>query len=141
MNGKKKYLVIALLLVLGFGAISFAGGNEETEPVGGNASKIEEKDKEETPNRVDDVVTDEGSEDEENEDDTQLVDDTITSPTITRPVGNTSSAGSGEIVEPETQVDLGLLVTNTEKMIYDATSKENVEDAKEYYNSNEITSK
>ena len=123
MNGKKKYLVIALLLLLGFGAVSFAGGNEEElEPVGGNNSQVEDKKGNETPNRVDEeVVSDENAQDD------NLATDTTT-PNTTTPNSNTSS---NTTTTPENQVDLALLVTNTEKMIYDAVTKENVNDAKD----------
>lgn len=133
MNGKKKYLVVALLLLLGFGAISFAGGNEEElEPVGGNNSQIEDKNDETEPNRVDDIVSEE---DEELED--ELANDTTT-PTTSGQTGNTGSTGSNTTTTPVPEVDLALLVTNTEKMVYDAVTKENVEDAKKYYDENTI---
>ena len=42
MEGKKKYVVIALLLLLGFGAISFAGGGEdELDPMNDNTSDVD----------------------------------------------------------------------------------------------------
>ena len=128
MNGKKKYLVIALLLLLGFGAISFAGGDEEElEPVGGNSSKVEDK-KDETE-KFEDVVTN----DEEDEDE-----DTTTA-TTTQNASNSNTVNNEELTEePEVEVDLSQLVTNTETMIYDAASKENIEEAKEYFDNNEI---
>ena len=130
MNGKKKYLVIAILLLLGFGAVSFAGGNEEElEPVGGNNSQIEDKKDDAKPaNPGENIVSEE---DDELED--ELVNDTLP-PVTTRPSGNTQNNNES----PEEQVDLALLVTNTEKMIYEAATKENVEDAKKYYDNNEI---
>lgn len=135
MNGKKKYLIVALLLLLGFGAVSFAGGNEdELEPVGGNNSQVEDKNGTQEPNRVDDVVLD------EEDDDTELVDD-ITEPTTTVQNSN-ANTGSNRPTQNNTanepQVDASLLVSNTEKMVYDAVSKENVDDAKGYFDTNEI---
>ena len=54
---------------------------------------------------------------------------------------NANSNSSNTITRPETSIDLALLVTNTEKMIYEATSRENVEQAQNYYESNEIKGK
>lgn len=130
MNGKKKYLVIALLLLLGFGAVSFAGGNEEElEPVGGNNSQVEDKAEEVEPNKVDDIVSE-----EDNETEDELAGDT----TVLTTTGQTGRTESNTTPTQEPELDPTLLVTNTEKMVYDAVTKENVEEAKKYYDTNEV---
>ncbi len=140
MNGKKKYLIVALLLLLGFGAVTFAGGNEdELEPVGGNNSKVEDKNNNTTPNKVDDVVIEEDEDDQQEE----LVENTTTPNTTVQNENNGSSSNNGSNTsdrptQQSPSIDPALLVTNTEKMIYDAASKEHVDDAKEYYDTNEV---
>ena len=140
MNGKKKYLIVALLLLLGFGAVTFAGGNEdELEPVGGNNSKVEDKNNNTAPNKVDDVVIEEDEDDQQEE----LAENTTTPNTTVQNENNGSSSNNGSNTsnrptQQSPSIDPTLLVTNTEKMIYDAASKEHVDDAKEYYDTNEV---
>ena len=60
MDGKKKYVVLLVLLLLGFSVISFAGGNDETEMIGNNeVVKTPEEKAEERIQKVENNPTEE----------------------------------------------------------------------------------
>ena len=124
MNGKKRYLVVLLvLLLLGFSVISFAGGNEE-EPAGMdialNAETVEEAVKlvEENPTEeaIEEVleVIEEVENIEERETLTKRVEDT-------RPAVNPAK-----------------LITSVEKMVDEADNKNAIDEAQKFFEDNDI---
>ena len=134
MDGKKKYLVLALLLLLlGFGAITFAGNDEELEPAGGNDSQVE-KDNDLTPERVDDVINDVSDNQElldDNNDNTNVVNNA--NPGVTN--GNQGNGNANPVLP---QVDPATLIAEVEKMVGSATKKEDVDGAESYYDDNKV---
>lgn len=124
MNGKKRYLVVLLvLLLLGFSVISFAGGNEE-EPTGMdialNAETVEEAVKlvEENPTEeaIEEVL--EVIEEVENIEERE---------TLTKRVENTRPA-----------VNPAKLITTVENMVDEAENKNAIDEAQKFFNDNDV---
>ena len=136
MNGKKRYLVLALLLLLGFGAMTFAGGNDELEPVDGNNSNQVDGNGNATPERVDDAFNSDIVEDQnllnDNNDNNNNV---VTNPNAGNQNGNTANGNNNPVtptVNPET------LIAEVEKMLSEATKKEDVDGAEKHFNDNDV---
>ena len=134
MEGKKKYVVIALLLLLGFGAISFAGGGEdELDPMNDNTSDVDK-----------DGVMDDGADsndntvefDEEEEED-EIVNQVIV-PVENQGAVNNNFGNNGEGEETPVVINPTSYVAAVEQMIYGATNKDNVGEAKTYYGDNKV---
>lgn len=124
MNGKKRYFIVLLvLLLLGFSVVSFAGGNEEetgnmntainTNDVEEAVKLVEENPTEETIEEVLDII-----EEVENIEEREAYTERVES---TRPA-----------------VDPAKLITTVETMIDEAENKVEIEDAKKYFDENEI---
>ena len=131
MNGKKRYLVLALLLLLGFGAMTFAGGNDELEPADGNNSGQVDGNGDSTPQRVDDAFN------SDIVDDQNIVDDNnvVVNPNAGNQNGNPGNGNNNPVtptVNPET------LIAEVEKMLGEATKKEDVDGAHKYFTDNEV---
>lgn len=132
MNGKKRYLVLALLLLLGFGAMTFAGGNDELEPADGNNSGQVDGNGDSTPQRVDDAFNSDIVEDQNIVDDNNNV---VANPNAGNQNGNPGNGNNNPViptVNPET------LIAEVEKMLGEATKKEDVDGAHKYFTDNEV---
>lgn len=139
MNGKKRYLVLALLLLLGFGAMTFAGGNDELEPVDGNNSNQVDGNGNATPERVDDAFNSDIVEDQnllnDNNDNNNNNNNVVTNPNAGNQNGNTANGNNNPVtptVNPET------LIAEVEKMLSEATKKEDVDSAEKHFNDNDV---
>ena len=125
MEGKKKYAVLLLLLLLGFGVVSFAG--EDDTPTEGNnndtktnyekaedkVEEVENNPTEENINTALDVIDD--VEDEEQRE--QLVD---------------------RVEDARPGIDPALQITTVENMIANAMSKNDITEANKYFEENNI---
>ena len=133
MNGKKRYLILALLLFLGIGAMTFAGGNDELEPADGNGGSGQVEDADRTPERVDDVFNDSTV-------DSEVINDEDINDTVTANPnpGNQNGNQGGGNNNPTTPVDPSTLIAEVEKMLGDASSKEDVDSAEDYFDENQI---
>jgi hypothetical protein len=126
MDGKKKYIVLLVLLFLGFSVVSFAGGNDETETIGNNdliktpeekaeeiIEKVENNPTEEIINEALQIIEEVEQEEERQE--------------FINRVENTRPA-----------IDPSQKIAAVENMVLDATSKENIKDAKTYFDNNDV---
>ena len=132
MNGKKRYLVLALLLLLGFGAMTFAGGNDDLEPADGNNSGQVDGNGASTPQRVDDAFNSDIVDDQNIVNDNNNV---VANPNAGNQNGNPVNGNNNPVtpkVNPET------LVAEVEKMLGEATKKEDVDGAHKYFTDNEV---
>ena len=127
MNGKKKYLILAILLFLGIGAITFAGGNDELEPVAGNGDSNQIDDANFTPERVDDAFND-----------STVVQEEDNNTVVVTPNAGNQNGNQGGVNNPATPVDPTTLIAEVEKMLGNAVSKEDVDSAEDYFDENQI---
>lgn len=112
MNGKKRYLVLALLLLLGFGAMTFAGGNDELEPADGNNNSNQvDGNGNATPERVDDAFNSDIVEDQNllnnNNDNNDNNNNVVANPNAGNQNGNPANGNNNPVtptVNPETLI-------------------------------------
>ena len=133
MQGKKKYVVLVLLLLMGFGAISFAGGNEDelisSEPSGNNL------------NNTGDINVDDDNQFSNNEnleiDNYNLEEDLEEIPNdVNNNVGTFQPDRVNNFIENNVPVvNLETIISQIEDMVRNARNKEHILAAKLFFNS------
>lgn len=126
MEGKKKYLILLVLLLLGFSVISFAGGNDEedtgltNDEYKTNIQKAEEIVEEVENNPTEQII-------EEALEVIEEVEDEVEREQLVERVENTRPG-----------INPALQITEVENMVTNASSKEDITDAKNHFNDNNV---
>ena len=125
MDGKKKYIVLLVLLFLGFSVVSFAGGNDETATIGNNDSiKTPEEKAEEIIEKVENNPTEE------------IINEALQ--IIEEVEQEERQEFINRVENTRPAIDPSQKIASVENMVLDATSKENIKDAKTYFDNNDV---